>query len=328
MAGITPALRRASECVEDFRGDYGELAAMMQASWGEGPDPPYLYTAELLADHFRYPGSSFALAPSVYDGAEIVAFVAGYPRRIIAGAAERRILISTFLTVAPAQKASGYGLVVWSDLMRRAADAGFDGVINYCVDGEAMHRMIEASCRLLDLPLVRVRSFSYLVKPLAGPSGREAGTADPSAAELMSAARRLTGRTGLCRQWSEAEAGWQLSRLGAVSIRAGTDSAPAILTGNVIAVADAERTPCLVIDDVLWGDLEKRARQELALGLIERAARAGARLAIVPVLGYADLRPFVVAGFVPSPHTIHAYLTLWSGPTPDAPMEHFYLDVI
>src|SRR6202012_1715259 len=111
------------------------------------------------ADWLGGPGTP--LAPAIYTDEGLVAFAAGLPRQVEIAGAPRRILISTFLTVAPAHKSSGYGIVVWSELMRRAAAAGFDGVVNYCVDGQAMHRMIETGCRLLDLPLLRVKTFSY-----------------------------------------------------------------------------------------------------------------------------------------------------------------------
>src|SRR5947209_7153463 len=116
MSAISDIISRASAAVEDFRGDYEELAAVMRASWGESANPPYLYTSELLADCFRYPGAGFALAPAIYDGSQLVAFAAGLPRRVQAAGAPRRILISTFLSVTPARKSAGYGLVVWSEL--------------------------------------------------------------------------------------------------------------------------------------------------------------------------------------------------------------------
>ncbi len=329
MAGIADALRRAAGSVEDFRGDYAELAAMMRASWAEGPNPPYLYTAELLADCFRCPGSSFELAPCIYDDSELVAFVAGCPRRVMTGDVERRILISSFLTVAPADKSSGYGILVWSDLMRRAAEAGFDGVVNYCVDGEAMHRMIDQSCRLLGLPLLRVKSFSYLTRLLPPPgAGSSVPEGAPSADQLVKAAAGLVGEAELCRVWSETEAAWQLSRLGSVSVASGTGANVAVLTGNVLTVADTAATRCLVIDDVLWGDLAAGARPSLVERLVDQGAQQGARYAIVPLLGYADLRPFVSAGFLPVAHTMHAYLTLWSEPVTERPAERYYLDVI
>jgi hypothetical protein len=329
MTGIADILSRASGSVEDFRGDVEPLAAMMRNSWGQEPAAPFLYTGELLADCLGYPGGELALAPSIYHGSQIMAFVAGCPRRALVDGTERRLLVSAFLTVAPEHKASGYGIVVWSELMRRAADAGFDGVINYCVDGEAMDRMIHGGCRLLGHPLRRVKSFSYLVRLLSAPSGGppEPGR-EPSGADLITAASALTGQAELCRLWSEAEARWQLSRLGAVCARAGTDADPAVLTGNVITVADAARTRCLVVNDVLWGGLAGNDRRSLVDRLLDEAIDQGAGYATVPRLGYADLQPFVSAGFLPSPHTMHAYLTLWDATGPDRPVERYYLDVI
>ena len=321
MVGIAHTVARASESVEDFRGDYDQL--------GQNPTPPYLYTPEFIADCFRYPGARFSLAPTIYHGGEPVAFAVGFPRRVMAGGAERRVLISTLLTVAPEQKASGYGIVVWSELMRRAAQAGFDGVVNYCAEGGAMDRMIRGGCHLLGLPVLRVASFSYLTRLLWGPApdGAESGSR-ASVQDLLRTAAGMPEHADLSRLWTEQEAAWQLSRLGAVSARGGTDADPAVLTGYVICVADALRTKCLVIEDVLWGNLAADDRRTLVAELITTAAAAGARTAILPRVGYADLQPFLASGFLPSPHTIHAYLTIWSEPAVDRPPERCYLDVI
>ncbi len=316
---------RASESVEDFRGDYDQLAEMMRASWGESPTPPYLHTAEFMADCFRYPGASFSLAPSIYRGSELVAFVAGYPRTVLIDGAVRRVLISTFLTVAPAHKASGYGIVVWGELMRRAASAGFDGAVNYCADGQAMNRMIEGSCRLMGLPVLRAASLPYLTRPIweaAGESGKY-----PSVEDLVSAAAGMRERADLCRLWTDAEAAWQLSRLGAVAVRGGPGEDPAVLTGHVISVDDAHRTRCLVIQDILWGSIGVPERQALARDLIHQAASLGARAAILPLVAYADMQPFASLGFFPAPHTVHAYLTVWADPPPDRSPQRYYLDV-
>jgi hypothetical protein len=331
MTGIADILSRASDMVEDFRGDDAQLAAMLRASWAQGANPPYLYTTELLADYLRYPGAGPALAPAIYDGSEIVAFVAGFPRRVLVGGTERRVLISALLTVAPEHKSSGYGLIVWNALMRRAADAGFDGVVNYCVDGEAMHRMIETSCRLLELPLVRVKTFSYLVRGIAGPAHgapAPATAATASAADLIAAAAALSGQCDVCRLWTEPEAAWQLSRYGAVSARARSETGAGLLTGSVLTVDDSDRTPYLVIDDVLWGGLDWQACVGLVNALVDDAATRGARYAALPLLGYGDLRPLLAAGFVPSPHTMHAYLSLWAAPDEVVPAPRYYLDVI
>jgi hypothetical protein len=329
MTGIADTIRRAAEEVEEFRGDYEELAAVMRDSWADGPGAPYLYTADLLAEWLRYPGAP--LAQAIYMDEGLVAFAAGLPRQVEIGGAIRRILISTFLTVASAQKAAGYGMVVWSELMRRAAAAGYDGVVNYCTDGAAMHRMIETGCRLLDLPVMRVKSFSYLVDTLA-PAPRGGG----GAGERLPARRLVDGaaadakrgraddRAQLWRSWSDAEAEWQLSRTGAVAVSDGE----AVLTGSVVTVADAARSRCLVVDDVLWASAREEARLRLVADLLAQATADGASYVVLPVMGYADVRPFVAAGLRPSPHTMHAYLTLWSDPATVHTVERYYLDVI
>ena len=329
MTGIADTIRRAAEEVEEFRGDYEQLAAMMRDSWADGASAPYLYTAELLADWLGSPGET--LAPAIYTDEGLVAFAAGLPRQVEIGGATRSILISTFLTVAPAQKAAGYGIVVWSELMRRAAAAGYDGVVNYCADGQAMHRMIETGCRLLDLPLVQVKSFSYLVGTLA-PARRTGGPPG----ERVPARRLVEAAAGdaehghddhgarLWRVWSDAEADRQLSRTGAIAVSDGD----AVLTGSVATVADAARSRYLVVDDILWASARNDGRQRLLADLLAQATAAGAGYVVVPVLGYADVRPFLAAGLVPSPHTMHAYLTLWSDPAAVQTVERYYLDVI
>ena len=302
MTGIADTIRRAAEDVEEFRGDYEGLASVMRDSWADGPGAPYLYTADLLAEWLGYPGTE--LTPAIYTDEGLVAFAAGLPRQVELAGAARRVLICTFLTVAPAQKAAGYGIVVWSELMRRAATAGYDGVVNYCADGQAMHRMIETGCRLLDLPLERVKSFRYLVGTLAPALRTADGSRErPRARRLVEAAvgegarGRDDDQARLWRVWSEAEAEWQLSRAGMIAVSDGE----ALLTGSVATVADDARSRYLVVDDVLWGSARPEARHRLLADLLAQAADAGAGYVIVPMMGYADVRPFLVAGLVPSP---------------------------
>ncbi len=314
---------------EDFRGDYEQLAAVMRASWADTPNASYLYTPELLADCFRYPGAEFGLAPAVYEGSELIAFAAGLPRQVRVAGATRRILIATFVTVAAAHKASGCGTAVWSELMRRSAAAGYDGVVTYCAAGQTMQRIVERCCRVLEFPHVPLKSFSYLVRamPASADAAPDVGT-HPAARALVEAGaeyRRAPGQDteSLHRVWSVPEAEWQLSRLGAVAVTGGG----AVLSGTVSAVDDAVRTRCLIVGDILWGQLEGAARHILLAQLLDRAAGEGASYAVVPLLGYADLRPFLAAGFLPAPNTMHANLTLWSDPRAHPP-ESFYLDVI
>src|SRR6202012_5351398 len=77
MTGIADTIRRAAEEVEEFRGDYEQLAAVMRDSWADGPGAPYLYTAALLADWLGGPGTP--LAPAIYTHEGLVAFAAGLP---------------------------------------------------------------------------------------------------------------------------------------------------------------------------------------------------------------------------------------------------------
>ncbi len=157
---------QTSRSMEDFRGDFEQLATVMEASWADSATTPFLYRADFLADCFKYPGSAFSLAPTIYHDSTPVAFVAGFPRRVRIHGNEFQILIVSLLTVAADHKQKGYGIVVWSELVRRAQTAGFDGIVNYCVEGEAMNLMIEGSCRRLGLPAVRAYSASYLSKVL------------------------------------------------------------------------------------------------------------------------------------------------------------------
>jgi hypothetical protein len=328
MVGI---LDTGAGAVEDFRGDLEELAAMMRASWGEADTVPYLYTAELIADHLRYPGVNAGLAPAIYDRGSLVAFALGLPRTATVAGVPRRLVISAFLTVATAYKSSGYGILVWAELMRRSRSAGFDGVVNYCEHGAPMQRMISEGCRVLRQPLTELRAFAYLTcaVPPAGPLHRAAPERPVQADQLTDTAARLVDDADPCRLWTADEAEWQLSRAGGVAVSASTETGTAILTGVVQLVADAVRTPCLVIQDVLWGELETERRPALVAALLQAAAaRHGARFAIVPRLGYADLRPFAATGFAPAPHTMHAYLSLWSATPEPGPGAGLYLDVV
>jgi len=317
----------ASELVEDFRGDYEPLAAMMAASWASHSPPPYVYSAAFLQDCFAYPDATFAFAPTIYGGSEPVAFTVGYPRRVLVRGRERRVLICTFLTVAPAHQSSGYGVIVWSDLMRRAVEHGYDGVVNYCVEGEAMDRMIGLLCARLGLPVVQATTCTYLSRSLLGVPAR-AEAPDASAGELCAAAA-VAARCELARLWDDASAGWQLSRVGAVSVcGAAGGGPPAVLTAYVQPIADAVRTRCLVIGDVLWGDLAEREREQLVRELLAKGVAAGASVAIVPELAYSDTTPFEAAGFIASAHPTHAYLSIWSDDTPAEPVDGYYLDLI
>ena len=120
-----------------------------------------------------------------------------------------------------------------------------------------MQHIVERSCRDLAFPQLLLKSFSYLVRGLTPGTGRPADAQSrPSAQTLMGAAAQAQGgrRPGdeigaVARVWTEAEAEWQLSRVGSVAVTSGG----AVLCGTVAAVDDAARTRCLVVEDILWG---------------------------------------------------------------------------
>ena len=313
---------------EDFRGDFGKLASVIEASWAEGSAPPFLYTPELLADYFAYPGADLKFAPTLYHGSELVAFVAGFPRTARLRGADLRLLVVAFLTVSVEHKSRGYGILAWSELVRRAQEAGYDGVVNYCVEGEAMNRMITGSCRRLGLPAVRAHTIGYLAKALWPSSSAPPGAAEPlPVPRFLELAEESTLGKPFARTWTAAEAAWQLGRLNAVQVHHEQASSAGHVGGYTIQVANADRTNCLIVDDVLWDGLDESDRCSLVREVEVAGRSAGARLAVVPDEGYADLQPFFVSGFRPSQRKIHAYLTVWSRPVPDEPVSSFYLDV-
>ncbi|MGA2531552.1 MAG: hypothetical protein ABSG19_00805 [Candidatus Aminicenantales bacterium] len=316
--------------IESFRGDFEQAASLIQRAWADNEKQPLLYTAEFLGSLFEYPGADLSLAPTLYDGTKPIAFTAGFPRRLRFKGRELRIVIGSFLSVSSEFKKRGYGIVLWSELVRRVQAAGFDGMMNYCVEGEPMNGMILGCCRRLKMPVERVFSIHYLTcllwpkEPNAVKREQGEGVVDT----FLELAAPIADRASLSRIWSRPEAEWQCSgRLGAIVARRVVERSQGILTGYIMQVADPKRTKCLLIEDILWGNSQPEERSELVLRLKNEAAAAGARLAVVPVLGYGDMAPFLSAGFRPSPRIVQAYLSAWSGPTDTGTLDAMYLDV-
>jgi hypothetical protein len=83
-----------------------------------------------------------------------------------------------------------------------------------------------------------------------------------------------------------------------------------------------------MVEDVLWGTLGGEERLALVQRLLDRGMNAGARMAFLPRLGYADLEPFRAARFRTSPRTLHCYLTIFNGDPAPEPVPSMYLDVL
>ena len=328
------AVRSAApvRCLEDFRGDYDSVSALTRESWSENNQQSLLYTSDFLESCFDYPGSDVSLAPTIYDGSNPVAFVAGFPRRIQFAGKELRVLLVTFLTVAPQHKKKGYGIILWSELVSRARAAGFDGMVNYGIAGSTMDSLIPGCCERLGLATARVYSIGYLSGILSpAPDGSDPSIEDPPGGreQFFREAARIRGLNGLSRIWEESEAEWQCERrYGAVLAHHSGPGRFGVLTGYVMPALNSHRTKCLFIEDVLWFDLDASERLTLAQKLINRARAAGAEMATVPRCGYADLKAFAALGFQRTRRVVHAYLTVWRGPIPDGAVTSFYLDVL
>lgn len=331
MSDNSPSEGQRSRGIEDCRGDFEDISRLMERSWAGNTQQALFYPADFLASCFEYPGASFSLGPTIYEGSTPLAFGAAFPRRVCVKGRELNLVIITFLTAASELKKRGYGIVLWSELVKRARAAGFDGMVNYCVDGESMNSMILGCCRMLQLPTARVYTVPYWSRIF--PRRKvESVQAEPAATDVvenfLELAIPIAKQTPLARLWSRKEAEWQCQRrLGSVVAEFASGPRRGMLVGYIMPVANASRTKCLIVEDVLWGDLEPREREQLAQALLDRAFLAGAQTAVAPDLGYADFAPFHAAHFRPSQRLLHTYLTVWNGEPFMETLPSMYLDV-
>ena len=330
MAHSSQPVARTSRQVEDCRGDFEEISRLIEQSWAENSQQSLLYPAAYLASCFEYPGANFQLAPTIYDGFTPLAFVAAFPRRIRLWERELNVVIVTFLTAASALKKRGYGIVLWNELIKRVRAAGFDGMVNYCVEGEPMHSMILGCCRMQQIPTLHAYTIPYWSRLLLP---RKVQTPEPDregnlVERFLALASAIKDHVPLARLWTRAEAEWQCRRrFGSVVVELDSGSRKGMVVGYMLPVANAERTKCFLVEDVLWGDLQLDERNQLVHKCLERAILLEARMAVVPNLGYADLTPFHAARFRPMGRKLHAYLSVWHPEFRTDPLSSMYLDV-
>jgi GNAT superfamily N-acetyltransferase len=333
LTEISPAVKAPRLSIENFRGDFEQLAFLMQASWAENSAQALLYTSEFLSSCFEYPQADFSLAPAIYVECKPVAFVAGFPRHVKFNDRDQKIIVITFLTVFPEYKKKGLGIMLWSELVNRARVAGFDGMVNYCVDGEPMNAMIAGSCSRLKLPVARIYSARYMSVFLPpGDQSHDSNAKNQPVVDIfLDLAAPLADSQPLARKWSKPEAEWQCVRRSEPIVETfSAEGRSGLLTGYIMSISGKQHTRCLLIEDILWGNLTAVERQTLLQKFLQKAAGVGVRLATVPVLGYADMEPFKKARFQSTRRVLHAYLTLWSAERaelPSEPLASMYLDV-
>src|SRR6266403_4229499 len=238
--------------VEDFRGDFPQVACLIQESWKENGKQGLFYTPEFLASCLNYPGSSYSLAPALYEGEKPCAFVAGFPRIVQYKGRELRVILCTLLSVSSEYKKRGYGVVLWSELVKRAQSAGYDGMVNYCVDGEPMNGMILGCCRMLKLPTERIFSVHYLMRLLQPKFAPSLADERESSIEVFGRiAAQIGNDVPLSRVWSETEIQWQLQRPDGLVAYHRSQGKGGLVTGYLMQAANPQRTKCMLIEDVL-----------------------------------------------------------------------------
>lgn len=331
MSGLLQSEGQRTWCIEDCRGDFDDVARLIEHSWAENAYQTLLYPADFLASCFEYPGTSLAFARVIYDRAKPIAFVGGFPRRVSLNGRELNLVIITLLTVASEYKKRGYGIVLWNELVNKVRAAGFDGIVNYCAESESMNSMILGCCQMLKLPTARAYTIPYWSRLLHSRKVR-AVQAAPTAnlvERFLGLTTSIAKQTPLARLWSHEEAEWNCQRrFGSVVAELESGPRRGMLVGYIMPVANTNRTKCLMVEDVLWGDLDPQDRGRLVNALLDRAASAGAQVAVVPQLGYADLEPFHAARFRPSQRVLHAYLSIWNGEPCTEALSSMYLDVV
>jgi N-acetylglutamate synthase-like GNAT family acetyltransferase len=264
------------------------------------------------------------LAPALYDGDQLAAFVFGVPRRVRFGGAERHLALLTFFSVAPAWKGHGLGAEVWAECLRQARTAGYDGAIHFCVDGNVSNHVTLAGARRAGLTATPIPPVRFLVRLLTPGAESTAWASDVD--DFLRAAASAAPEAPLVRLWSRAEAEWQCrDRVAPVCVTHSTGGGVGAVAGYCMELRDARRTRCVFIDDILWDQLAPDDRPRLLQQFLAAAA-SQASVAVVPLLGYTDVEAFRAAGFRRSPKVLNAYLTTW-GATPALDVSAMYIDV-
>lgn len=316
--------------VRSFGGEFGQLADMMRQSWSENPNQSLLYTEDFLRSAFDYPGCGFDLAPAIYGDAGLLGFVAGFPRTARWEGHQVRLILNSFLTISPRVKGAGLGLTLWKKLIECCRRKGYEGTINFCVEGDEMNRMMPVLAKLCKLNTQRIFSVEFLARLLLRSSkpAPESQVSDCDIDLFMELASALPSDLPFARLWTREEAEWQCrNRAGAITVTSRVNGRRGMLTGYLTQVSSTPPATVVLLEDLLWGDLEPVERTGLLETFLRTAALRGARVASCPALGYSTLEILEAARFRRSNRVLHAYLTLWNGLSP-APIRTLYMDVL
>jgi GNAT superfamily N-acetyltransferase len=305
-----------------------EAEALIASSWSENKDQTLQYNAEFLSSCYEYPGTDERLSPTLFRDGRLIAFVSAFPRHVRFQGENLRLALLTIFTVSPEHKGMGLGKAIWRECLSRVRQAGYDGALHYCVDGNKSNHVTVAAAKSMGLESARVFTVNYLIAAL--PKLESQNSAEPTGEFLqsfVSMAEAVGDRVPFSRVWSTDEVEWHCAkRYGSVRAMYRHGGKTGLLNGYTVGIASQSGTSSLFVEDVFWGDLEGEQRTAL-LNSFLGAACSSAQVAVVPLWGYFDPAPFAKARFRLSTRKLHAYLTLWDDrPTP-ACMDSLYIDV-
>jgi hypothetical protein len=305
---------------------FGAAAELIRLSWGENQETTLNYDENFFRSSFEYPGAGPILAPALYHGNKLIAFVIGMPRMVLLNEQRRKLILMTLFTVAPEWKGHRLGVAIWAKCLHQAREAGYDGSIHFCIEGNISNHVTLAGAREAGLEARHILTVQYLMCPLRSIPSFEEPSQEPSSEDFAVAANGALS-VPLARLWTPAEAEWQCERRIdpiCVTYRNGADCGA--LAGYRMCSLDSERTVYCFIDDIHWYQLTGSERASL-LGLFLRRAAQSAHIAVVPLLGYADTSPFLKAKFRRSTRVLQTYLTMWNG-NAESEMPGLYMDVL
>jgi GNAT superfamily N-acetyltransferase len=307
-----------------WKGPWSDAAELVTLAWRESPD--FEYSAEFLAECLKAHGEEPAPAFAAWLDGRLVGFVAALPRRAICQGSEQRLALVTFFAVHPGARARGVGRTLWAGFLSALHGEGFDATIHYCVRGHRSNVVTTAAAAEIGFTCVSVGDVGFLRGLIPGEPAPFTPT-DP-AADVFEKAAADVPATAISRVWTPREIGNHLfgrRQVVAVTSMEGGDCGAVV--GQIRTLADASRTSCLVVEDVLWASLGADARERLVRRFLD-AASTRAAMAIVPRLGYADLTPFSRFGFRVSGRTLTMYSTQLSARATPIESTSLYIDVL
>jgi GNAT superfamily N-acetyltransferase len=303
---------------------FEEASNLIRDAFATNKESALDYTTEFISSCYRYPGADPALSPAFFDNGSMVSVLASFPRRVRFDNREALLALLTFNSVSPEYRRFGLGIEMVSEAVERAKQAGYNGAIFYCVDGNIANKTTVVGFRAAGATCRKVFTLDYLMG-LPRPSPPPASICEPDTNTFVRLANQMSMRLPFARIWSEEEARWECSeKSGAVTQALEFGSAKGIISGYVLN--DSHGTPCAQIENVLWDELD--ADQRVTLLKLFLSNLGIAKIAVMPLWNYIDDEIFRKVGFRRSPRRLNVYVCFWDGKTVLDSLDAMYIDVL